>query len=59
MAIDAAVADIERTGDVHHGGLGQAVAAQNVLGNLQNPFGGQNHDFVHTRTCETMGRVFI
>ena len=59
MAIDAAVADIERTGNVHHGRLGQPVAAQNVLGHLQNSFGGQNHDFVHARTCETMGRVVI
>ena len=59
MAVDAAVADIERTGNIHYGCLGQPVAAQNVLGNLQNPFGGQNHDFVHARTCETIGRVVI
>ena len=59
MAVDAAVADIEGARNIHHGGLGQPVAAQHVLGNLQNPFGGQNHDFVHARTCETMGRVVI
>ena len=59
MAIDAAVADIQRTGHVHHRGLGQPVAAQNVLGNLQNPFGGQNHDFVHARTFDAIGRVVI
>ena len=59
MAIDAAVADIERTGNVHDSGFGQPVAAKNVLGNLQNPFGGQNHDFVHARTFDAMGRVVI
>ena len=55
MTVDAAVADIERTGDIHHRRLRQPVTTQHVLGYLQNPFGGQNHDFVHARTCETMG----
>ena len=54
MSVDAAVADIERPGDIHYSCLRQPVAPQNVLGYLQNPLGGQNHDFVHARTCETM-----
>ena len=57
MAIDAAVAHIERTGNVNHRSLGQPIAPQHVLGNLQNSLRGQNHDFVHARTCETMGWV--
>ena len=59
MAIDAAVADIERAGDVHDRRLREPVTPQYVFGHLQNPFGGQNHDFVHAHTCETIGRVVI
>ena len=59
MAVDAAVANIERPGHIDHSGLGEPVTAQNVLGNLQNPLGGQNHDFVHWRTFETTRRVVI
>ena len=42
MAIDAAVAHIERTRDVHDGGLGQPVAAQDLLGSFENPLRGQD-----------------
>jgi hypothetical protein len=59
MTVDAAMADIERTGDVHDGRLGEPVPPQNVLGYLQDPLRGQNHDFVQARTCETMGRRVV
>ena len=59
MPVDAAVADIQRTGNVHHRGLGQPEAAQYVLGDLQNSLRGQNHDFVHARTCGMMEWVVI
>ena len=47
MPVDAAVADIQRAGNIDHGGLRQPKAAQHVLGDLQNAFRGQNHGFVH------------
>ncbi len=50
MPVDAAVADIERTGNVDHGGFRQPEAAQHVLGDLENPLRGQNQRFVHART---------
>ena len=56
MAIDAAVADIERTGNIDDRGFRQAEAAQHVLGDLQDALGGQNHYFVHAHTtsCEAI-----
>ncbi len=50
MTIDAAMADIERTGDIHHRGFRQPEPAQHVLGDLENSLRGQNHRFVHART---------
>src|ERR1700688_2439121 len=47
MPVDAAVADIERAGDVDHGGLGEAKAAQHILGGLENTLRSQNDTFVH------------
>ena len=56
MPVDAAVADIERTGDIDDGGLGQPEAAQHVLGDFEDPLRGQNHGFVHARTvCFRVG----
>ena len=60
MPVDAAVADIERTGNIHDGGLRQPETAQHVLGDLENPLRGQNDDFVHARTvCFLLGRAAI
>ena len=50
MAVDAAVAHIERTRNVHDGGLGQPIAAQDLLGGLENSLRGQDDDFVHARS---------
>ena len=50
MAVDAAVADIERTGNIHDRGLRQPEAAQHVLGDLENSLWGQNQCLVHART---------
>ena len=50
MTVDAAVADIERPGDVDHRGLRQTEAAQHVFRDLENSLGGQNHSFVHACT---------
>ena len=50
MAVDAAVADIERTGNVHNRGLGQSKPAQDVFGGFENPLRGQNDDFIHEGT---------
>ena len=41
VPVDAAVADAERAGHVDHGGLGRAVAAQHLLGRLEDALGGQ------------------
>jgi hypothetical protein len=51
MAIDAAVTDVERTGNVHHRGFRQPEASQHILGGLEDPFRGQNHCFVHAHTA--------
>jgi ethanolamine ammonia-lyase small subunit len=50
MPVDAAVADIERTGNIHDGGLGQPEAAQHVLGDVENLLRRQNQGLVHART---------
>jgi hypothetical protein len=47
MPVDAAVAHIERAGDIHDGSLGETKAAQYVFGNFQNALRGQHNDFVH------------
>ncbi len=58
MPIDAAVADIERTGNVDDRGLRQPEPAQHVLGDLENSLRGQNHSFIHARTfCLSSGIV--
>ena len=58
MPIDAAVADIERPGNVDNRGLRQPEAAQHVFGDLENSLGGQNHNFIHARTfCLSSGIV--
>src|SRR5712664_1617413 len=51
MTIDAAVAHIERTGNIHDRGLGQPEATQHILGDFENSLGGQDHYFVHARTA--------
>jgi hypothetical protein len=53
------VAHIERTRDVHDGCLGQTIAAQNVLSDFQNAFGGQNHILVHLRTPAVVSLTYI
>ena len=50
MTVDAAVAHIERTGNVHHRRLRQTETAQHVLGDLENSLRGQNNVLVHART---------
>jgi hypothetical protein len=50
MAVDAAVADIQRTGDVDDGGFRKPETAQHVLGDFEDSLGGQNYGFVHGRT---------
>ena len=50
MPVDAAMADIERAGDIHHGGFRQPETAQHVLGDFEDPLGGQNYILVHART---------
>ena len=50
MTVNAAVADIQRTRNIHHRGLRQTETAQHVLGDLQNSFRGQNNVLVHART---------
>jgi len=50
MTVNAAVAHIERAGDIHHRGLRQPKAAQHVLGHLENTLRRQNHILVHRRT---------
>ena len=59
MAVNAAVADIERSRNVNDGGLGQTIAAQNVLSDFQNAFGGQNHILVHLRTPACVSLAYI
>jgi hypothetical protein len=41
------VADIERTGDIHHRSLGDAKAAQYIFSDFKNALRGQHNDFVH------------
>jgi hypothetical protein len=41
------VADIQRTGNVYHGGFRQPEAAQNVFSHLKDALRRQNHNFVH------------
>ena len=55
MAVDAAVADIERTGNVHHRGLGQPIAPQHVLGDLQNASGVRTTTSFMRITCDDDG----
>ena len=50
MPVNAAVADIERAGDVDYSRLGEPVAAQHVLGDFENALRGQNNCFIHMRT---------
>ena len=50
MAIDAAVAHIECTGNVNDGGLGKSVAPQDVLGHFEDPLRRQDNHFVHAST---------
>ena len=50
MPVDAAVADIQRTGNVYDGSLRKPEAAQHVLGDFEDLFRGQNYGFVHGRT---------
>ena len=47
MAVDAAVADVERTRDINHGGFGEAKAAQHIFSGFENALRGQNDDFIH------------
>ena len=41
VAVDAAVADAERAGNVHHRGLGQAIPGQGLFGGVENAVGGE------------------
>ena len=60
MPVDAAVADIERTGDIHDRRLCQPETAQHVLGDFENSLGGQNYVFVHARTaCFSLSSIPI
>src|SRR5712672_2348423 len=55
MPIDAAVAHIERAGNVHDGGFGEAKAAQYIFGGFETPFRSQNDDFIHgTSLCVSL-----
>ena len=55
MPVDAAVAHIERTGNVHHRCLRQSEPAQHVLGGFENSLRSQNDDFVHACTVSLSG----
>ncbi len=60
MTVDAAVAHIERTGNIHDSGFRQPEASQHVLGDLENSLRGQNHCFVHARTvCFSLSSIPI
>jgi len=50
MTVNAAVADVERAGDIDHRGLCQPKAAQHVLGSLENTLRRQDDILVHART---------
>ena len=54
MPVDAAVADIERAGDIDDRGLCQPEAAQHILGDFEDSLRGQNHRFVHGRTVRVV-----
>lgn len=55
MAIDAAVAHIERAGNVDHGGLGKPVAPEHVLGDFEDPLRRQDNGFIHASTMFPFG----
>src|SRR4051794_11139829 len=50
MAVDAAVAHIERTGNIDNGSLGKSVAPQDVLGDFEDPLRRQDNGFIHAST---------
>ena len=60
VPVDAAVADAERAGDVDHGRLGGPVAAQDVLGRLQDPLGGERRSSASGRAQpRSLSRIAI